>query len=86
VLWQTIGNTMFGYAAWAWLLGRYPVAAIAPMALLVPVFGMGASAPLLGEPLQAWKIEAAALIMAGLCVNVLWPRVAAWRVNARGIE
>ncbi len=82
VLWQSIGNTMFGYAAWAWLLGRYPVATIAPMALLVPVFGMGASALLLGEPLEAWKLAAAALIMAGLCINMLWPRLADWRTNS----
>ena len=36
------------------------------MALLVPVFGMGASALLLGESLQAWKLGAAALVMGGL--------------------
>ena len=66
VAWQAVGNTLFGYAAWAWLLSRYPVTAVAPMALLVPVFGMGASALFLGEPLQAWKLEAAGFVMAGL--------------------
>lgn len=75
VAWQTVGNTLFGYAAWAWLLATYPVAAVAPMALLVPIFGMGASALVLGEPLQAWKLEAAGLVMAGLALNLLWPRV-----------
>lgn len=77
VLWQAAGNTLFGYAMWGWLLSRYPVATIAPMALLVPVFGMGASALWLGEPLQDWKLEAAGLVMAGLALNLLWPRVAA---------
>jgi O-acetylserine/cysteine efflux transporter len=77
VLWQAIGNTMFGYAAWGWLLSRYPVATVAPMALLVPVFGMGASALWLGEPLQDWKLAAAGLVMAGLALNLLWPRLAA---------
>ena len=52
VLWQSIGNTLFGYAVWGWLLARYPVASIAPMSLLVPVFGIAASAIWLGEPLQ----------------------------------
>jgi O-acetylserine/cysteine efflux transporter len=75
VAWQAVGNTMFGYATWGWLLSRYPVAAIAPMALLVPVFGMGASALLLGEPLQDWKLEAAFLVMAGLALNLFWPRL-----------
>jgi O-acetylserine/cysteine efflux transporter len=79
VLFQAIANTLFGYAAWGWLLSRYPAATIAPMALLVPVFGMGASAAWLAEPLQPWKLAAAALVMAGLCLNVLWPRFAAIR-------
>jgi O-acetylserine/cysteine efflux transporter len=79
VLWQTAGNTMFGYAAWGWLLSRYPVATVAPMALLVPIFGMGASALWLGEPLQDWKLHAAGLVLAGLALNLLWPKVAAAR-------
>lgn len=79
VAWQTVGNTLFGYAMWGWLLSRYPVGLIAPTALLVPVFGMGASTLWLGEPLQGWKIAAAALVMAGLAINLLWPRLAAPR-------
>lgn len=75
VAWQSWGNTLFGYAAWGWLLARHPAATITPMALLVPVFGMGASALWLGEPLQPWKLMAAALVMGGLAVNLLWPRV-----------
>ena len=72
VLWQSVGNTMFGYACWAWLLSRYPAATVAPVSLLVPVFGFGASALLLHEPLPPWKIGATLLIMAGLAVNLLW--------------
>jgi O-acetylserine/cysteine efflux transporter len=74
VLWQSVGNTMFGYGCWAFLLRRYPAATITPMSLLVPVFGFGASAFWLGEPLQGWKIAAALLVMAGLAVNLLWRR------------
>lgn len=74
VAWQSVGNTMFGYAAWAWLLGRHPAAQVAPMALLVPVFGLGASALVLGEPLQIWKLAAFALVMAGLALGMFWPR------------
>jgi O-acetylserine/cysteine efflux transporter len=73
VLWQSVGNTMFGYGCWAWLLARYPAAVISPLALLVPVFGMGASAVVLGEPLQSWKLIAAALVIGGLALNFLWP-------------
>jgi len=79
VLWQAFGNTLFGYAVWGWLLSRYPVASIAPMSLLVPVFGIAASAAWLGEALQPWKLEAMALVLAGLFVNLMWPKLAAAR-------
>ncbi|TXK33403.1 EamA family transporter [Ottowia sp. GY511] len=80
VLWQAVGNTLFGYAAWAWLLVRYPAASVTPMALLVPVFGMGSSALWLGESLPGWKMLAALLVIGGLTINVLWPRLQArWR-------
>ena len=75
VLWQSIGNTLFGYGAWAWLLARHPMATITPMALLVPVFGMGASTLLLAEPMPGWKLGAAALVLGGLAINLLWPRM-----------
>ena len=79
VLWQAIGNTLFGYGAWNWLLSRHPAATVTPMALLVPVFGMGASALSLGETLPAWKLLAGALVLCGLLVIVVWPRLqAAW--------
>lgn len=73
VLWQSVGNTIFGYASWAWLLARHPAATIAPLSLLVPVFGMGASAILLGEPLTSWKLTAAVLVLGGLALNTLYP-------------
>ncbi len=80
VAWQAVGNTMFGYGAWGWLLARYPASAVAPTALLVPVFGMGAAAWWLGEPLPGWKLGAAALIIGGLAVNFMGPRVMGrWR-------
>ncbi|MFW5328862.1 EamA family transporter [Hydrogenophaga sp. ZJX-1] len=77
VLWQALGNTLFGYGVWNWLLARHPAATVAPLALLVPVFGMGASALSLGESLPGWKLGAATLVLCGLAVIVLWPRLRA---------
>ncbi len=77
VVWQTAGNTLFGYGAWGWLLARHPAAQVAPLALLVPVFGLSASAIVLGEPLQPWKLAAFGLVMAGLAIGLLWPHFAA---------
>jgi O-acetylserine/cysteine efflux transporter len=75
VFWQSWGNTVFGYAAWAWLLSKHPAAVVAPAPLLVPIFGMGASAYFLSELLPLWKILAAGLVIAGLVVNLFWPNL-----------
>ena len=73
VLWQSVGNTLFGYAAWGWLLARHAAATVVPLSMLVPVFGMAASALWLDEPLPAWKLLAAGLVLAGLALNLSWP-------------
>ena len=71
VAWQAVGNTLFGYAVWGWLLARHPAGTIAPMALGVPVFGMASAAWWLAEPLPPWKLGAAALVIGGLVLNLL---------------
>ena len=70
VFWQSAGNTMFGFAAWGWLLNRYKASTIAPTALLVPVFGLGASVIWLHEPLPMWKLLATGLVISGLLLNM----------------
>jgi O-acetylserine/cysteine efflux transporter len=79
VAWQAVGNTLFGYGAWGWLLARYPATSVAPTSLLVPVFGMASTALFLGEPLPPWKLVAAALIIGGLALNLLATRQPAMR-------
>lgn len=74
VVWQAAGNTLFGYAAWGWLLARHPAATVTPLALGVPVFGMSASALWLAEPLPGWKLAAAGLVMSGLALHMSWGR------------
>ena len=69
VAYQVFGNTFFGFGAWNWLLARHPAATVTPAALLVPVFGMTTSAWLLAEPLPAWKVSAAGLVLVGLALN-----------------
>ena len=83
VLWQAFANTLFGYGLWSWLLARHAAATIVPMALLVPVFGMSAAAWYLGEALPAWKLGAAALVLSGLALNLLWPLRPRWAGGGR---
>jgi O-acetylserine/cysteine efflux transporter len=83
ISWLTIGAigymvypvTLLGFGAWSWLFSRYPAATVAPFTLLVPIFGFGTSTLVLGEPLFQWKINAAILVIMGLCINLFGPRL-----------
>ncbi len=75
VFYQSVGNSLFGYASWGWLLARHPAATISPTALLVPLFGMSTSALFYSEALPAWKLAAAALVTSGLALNLAWPQL-----------
>src|SRR3954471_8420387 len=71
VAWQVLGNTLFAFAAWSWLLTRYDAAVISPRALLIPVFGMASSAIFLGQSLDAWKLTACVLVFSGIAIHAL---------------
>lgn len=75
VLYLTYLSTLFGYGLWSWLLHHLPLSTVAPFTLLVPVIAMLASALILGEPLQPWKIGASVLIIGGLILNFLGNRL-----------
>lgn len=68
-------STLFGFAAWSSLLARYPLATVAPFTLLVPVFGFMGSSLILGEAMQPWKFQAAALVIAGLLINLFGAKI-----------
>jgi O-acetylserine/cysteine efflux transporter len=62
--------TTLGWAAWGSLLKRYPAAVVAPFSMLVPIFGLGSAAVLLGEPLTARRLVATALVVAGVLLTL----------------
>ena len=79
------GATILGYGLWSRLLSRYPASQVAPFSLLVPVVGISSSALLLGERLGALQMVGAALVMAGLLINVWGGRLLdSWRQRAPG--
>ena len=69
--------TLFGFASWARLLHRYPTGLVAPFALLIPVSGLASGALFLGESLAPMQAAGAALVFAGLVVNVYGARLRA---------
>ncbi|QMV65052.1 EamA family transporter [Pseudomonas berkeleyensis] len=74
------GATLLGYGLWSRLLSRYPASQVAPFSLLVPVVGISSAALLLGERLGQLQMIGAALVMAGLLINVWGGRLLdSWR-------
>lgn len=67
--------TLLGYGLWSRLLSRYPASQVAPFSMLVPVVGLSSSALLLNEQLSQLQMIGAALVMAGLAVNVFGARL-----------
>lgn len=75
--WEAIGSlaymvypsVLFGFSLWGHLLRNYKTSRVAPMTLLVPIFGMGASVLMLGEPLGPLKSVAIVLVILGLTIN-----------------
>jgi O-acetylserine/cysteine efflux transporter len=84
VLVLSYAGTTFGYGLWTRLLARHPAAAVAPFALLVPVVGVIAGVAIFGEPLDAFEVWGAVLVMAGLSVNVFGDRLLVRRLGAVG--
>lgn len=68
-------TTVFNFAAWIYLLRAHPAATVTPFALLIPVFGMGATALVFGETLTPMAAAGSLLIFAGLAVNVFGGRL-----------
>ncbi len=75
ILYIVYPSTILAFTAWSKLLSKYPATMVVPYTLLVPIFGLLSSAIFLREPLPCWKIIAAVLVISGLCINILAPRV-----------
>ncbi len=71
VLYLSFVATMLAYTIWGNLLRRYPVATVAPFALLVPFVGALASALVFGERFGPVRLAGMACVLAGLAVIVL---------------
>ncbi|MDF7647708.1 EamA family transporter [Pantoea sp. Acro-805] len=75
ILFQVYPNTLFGYWVWNSLLKQYPVSTVAPLSLLVPVFGILGSMVIFGEGISSIKLMALLLIVTGLAVGLYGQRL-----------
>jgi O-acetylserine/cysteine efflux transporter len=83
VLFQVYPNTLFGYWVWNSLLKQYPVSTVAPLSLLVPVFGILGSMVIVGETITPVKILALLLIISGLVVGLYGRRLTRFFAESR---
>ncbi len=69
ILFQAYPTTLFGYWVWNTLINKYDISKVAPLSLLVPIFGLLGSYVIFSEAMSMGKIIACALIVGGLLVN-----------------
>ncbi|WP_445381005.1 EamA family transporter [Pseudomonas baetica] len=75
ILFQVYPNTLFAYWIWNSLLKTYPVSTVAPLSLLVPIFGMLGSVLIFDESVSVNKVLAVVLIVLGLAVGLYGQRI-----------
>jgi O-acetylserine/cysteine efflux transporter len=63
--------TLFGYAAWGYLMRTYDVSTVAPFSLFVPIFGIFAAWAYQGERVTLTMVFASALVVVGILVGML---------------
>jgi O-acetylserine/cysteine efflux transporter len=84
VLYVALASTVVGYSIWGTLMSRHRAAQVTPFALMIPIVGMGTAALVLGERITGPEALAAAVVLAGLVLAVLGPRLVAARALRRG--
>ncbi|HBH00192.1 MAG TPA: hypothetical protein DDY29_16215 [Rhodobacteraceae bacterium] len=75
VVYVALISTVLGFSIWGTLLSRHPAAAVTPFALLIPVVGLSVAAIVLGETITPAEALAALVVLAGLVLAVLGPRL-----------
>ncbi len=70
ILFQAYPTTLFGYWIWNVLLKKYPVSTVAPLSLLVPIFGTLGSVAIFGKHVGLPKILATLFIVLGLAIGL----------------
>ncbi len=75
ILFQVYPNTLFAYWIWNSLLTKYPVSVVAPLSLLVPIFGMLGSVMIFNESIPTGKIVAMVFIISGLIIGLYGKRL-----------
>jgi O-acetylserine/cysteine efflux transporter len=71
LLFVALVATLAGFGGWGTLIRRYGASTVAPFSLLVPVFGIGSAALLLGESIHLTDLIGGALVVGGVLLGVI---------------
>lgn len=75
VFYVAIISTIIGYSIWGSLLSRHPAAKVTPFALGIPIVGLLTAWAVLGETVGAAEAVSGAVILTGIALAVLGPRL-----------
>lgn len=75
IAFQVYPTTLLGYWVWNTLLNKYPVSSVAPLSLLIPVFGLAGSWVMFSESIGLLKVFACVFIILGLVLNTFGERL-----------
>ena len=70
IVFMGLFNTVLGFGIWSSLIQKHGAARVAPLSLLVPVFGMLSSAIIFHETFPAGKVIGALLVSVGIVLHV----------------
>ena len=62
--------TLGGFGVWGYLIRHYGAATVAPFSMLVPIFGLGAGALLLGEQIHRVDVIGGVLVVGGVLIGL----------------
>ena len=75
VIYVALISTVVGYSIWGTLMSRHRAAMVTPFALMIPLVGMATAALVLGERITGPEAMAGAVVLSGLALAVLGPRL-----------
>ncbi|WP_019587693.1 EamA family transporter [Deinococcus apachensis] len=84
IAYMAYGNTLFGFGVWNLLIGRHGASRVAPLSLLVPVFGLASNALYFHEVFGPLQVVGALLVFGGLLLHVFGARV--WRAARQALS
>jgi O-acetylserine/cysteine efflux transporter len=74
LLYIAVLSTLAGFGAWGYLIRKHGAGTVAPFSMLVPFFGIGSAALILGEPVHGVDLAGGTLVIGGVLLGLVRSR------------